>query len=115
MSRKCSAPDSSTILRFDQWSVPITLTPSPLAAIWTPKCTELPFRDMAGCPQPLLGFLTRCLNLTANRAENAGDPTVPAEAFDLETRVYARSRKVDDTDKTADERDGHNSSTLRHL
>lgn len=67
---------------------------------------EPSFREMTGCPQPILGFLARISHLAVHIAEeNADTNTVLLKAFDVETelRVYATSRiKTTSTRTTLD-------------
>ena len=57
--------------------------------------TEPSFREMTGCPQPLLGFLSRLAHLAVDLKESPDDNyPVLRKASTLETdiRIYARSR-----------------------
>jgi len=56
--------------------------------------SEPSFREMTGCPQPILGFLARICNLAADLSENHRDESeILDEAFVLETelRLYELS------------------------
>ncbi|KAJ9137894.1 hypothetical protein NKR23_g8791 [Pleurostoma richardsiae] len=55
------------------------------------------FREMTGCPQPVLGFLARLANLAADLRENPGaegryDVLRRASTLDTDMRIYARSK-----------------------
>jgi len=70
---------------------------------------EPSFREMTGCPQPVLGFLARVCNLAVDLSERQDEAEVFEKAFSLETdlRLYARSCA---TTLSTDE-----SLTARHL
>lgn len=77
--------------------------------------TEPSFRDMTGCPQPVLGFLARISNLAADVAEQKDPGEVLDRAFGLETelRSYAHSRKTPRT--PTDDGEPRDDITEKHL
>ena len=66
--------------------------------------TEPSFREMTGCPQPVLGFLARLSNLAADLAERKFteyDVLRKASTLDTDMRLYARSRVTFSSDRPA--------------
>jgi hypothetical protein len=57
--------------------------------------TEPSFREMTGCPQPVLGYFARIANLQADLLENCKSEyniLVKASTLETDMRIYARSR-----------------------